>query len=461
MIRIGRALWRDQGGTTMAAVLMVVMVVTVIGVASMQLAQHSNDVTSVDRERLQSVSSAEAGVTEAIGRIEAGASCDATVTPFAPLYDGTKLLGQYRNRIDPEAGTTCGETPRRLIHSWGYAPTGGTRALRHLEVAVELVPKAGFPFTLFAEGSTGTIYVKNDGTIDGDIYSEVLDQSKNNVSSNNIITTGSIVAKNNSSYSGTLWAGGDVTVGNGGVIGQSVIASGSAPGSDGDIDLQTGSSVGGDALAKGTVTLGGGSVVHGSVSQNNPGLPPPPVLTKPTFTWDPSNYTPFPTVGTAAQITTTLNTNRNNLQGTYRSTDSGGTIVFPDNVTITGPLTVVSSGKVDTGRTMSVSGGPYQVVVVAQSTASDAIDIVKSLTVASGLHVLLFTDGGVDMKNHVSMTGSIYGDFIDAKNTFAISKSDLLMTDAPPGFTWTFGSSASFSAIPTLWREIVPGLPPA
>ncbi|MGH2760406.1 MAG: hypothetical protein ACRDKJ_12715, partial [Actinomycetota bacterium] len=346
MTTIGRAVRRDQGGSTMAAVLMVVMVVAVIAVSSMQLAQHSNDATSVDRERLQSVSSAEAGVTEAIGRIQAGASCDATATAFGPLYDGSKLLGRYRTRIDPESGTTCGQTPRRVIHSWGYAPTGGTRALRHLEVTVELVPSSGFPFTLFAEGSTGTIYVKNNGTIDGDIYSELLDQSKNNVASRNIITTGSIVTKNNASYSGTLWAGGNISIQQNSVIGQSLIATGTAPGAQGNIVLGDNSRVGGDALAKGTVTLGSGAVVHGSISQNNPGLPPPPVLTKPTFTWNPANYTPSPTQNTSANVTAALNTNRNNLQGTYRSTDSGGTIVFPDNVTITGPLTVVSSGKV-------------------------------------------------------------------------------------------------------------------
>ena len=441
----------------MAAVLMVMLAVAAIAAGSIQLAQHSNDVSSVDRERFQSVSAAEAGVTAAIDRIEAGAGCDASATPFADLMDGTRVLGRYRTRIDPEAGTTCGQTPRRVIHSWGYAPTGGTRALRHLEVTVELVPQAGFPFTLFAEGSTGTIYVKNNGSIGGDVYSELLDQSKNNLSARNIVTPGHIVTKNNAAYSGTLWAGGNIAIGQNSNIGQSVIASGTAPGSQGTVTLGGNSFVGGDARARGAVTLGSGATVQGSVSQNNPQLPPPPTLTKPTF--DPSAIS-YDVVGTAAQITSALNTNRTNLQGEFRSTD-GGTVVFPDNVTVTGPLTVVAAGKIAMGRTMSVSGGPHPVVIVAQSTAADAIDIPKSLTVAGGLHTLLFTLGGVDMKNAVSMTGSIYGDYIDAKNTFTINRSELLATLTPPGFTWSFSSSSTFSAVPTLWREIVPGLPPA
>lgn len=446
---------RDERGSTMAAVLMVLMVVSVISVASVQLARHSNDVSSVDRERFQAVSAAEAGVTSAIDRIEAGAGCDAGATAFADLPSGTDVLGRYRTRIDPESGTTCGQTPRRVIHSWGFAPTGGTRGLRHLEVTVELKPQAGFPFTLFAEGSTGTIYVKNNGTIDGDIYSEVLDQSKNNVSADNIVTPGSVETQNNAVYTGTVWAGSNITIGQNSNIGQSLIAAGSN--GPGTISIGSNAVIGGDARAKGTVTLGSGAAVNGSVSQNNANLPPPPVLTKPTFNPSAVSYT---LTGTAASITAALEANKNNLQGQFRATD-GGTVVFPDNATVTGPLTVVAAGKVATGRTMVASGGPHTVVIVAMSPASNAIDIPTTLTIASALHTLLFTQGGVDMKNHVSMTGAIYGDMIDAKNTFSINASEILKTLVPDGFTWNFSSSSTYSAVPTLWREIVPGLPPA
>lgn len=439
----------------MAAVMMVMMAVTVMSTASVQLAQHSNDVSSVDRERTQSVSAAEAGVTAAIGRIEAGASCDVTATAFADLYDGSKVVGRYRNRIDPEAATTCGQTPRRMIHSWGYAPTGGTRALRHLEVTVELVPNTGFPFTLFAEGTNGTIYVKNDGTIDGDVYSELLDQTKNNVSADDIITPGSVLTQNNATYTGTIWAGNSVTVGQNSNIGQSIIAAGST--GDGNITLGDNARVGGDVLRKGTLTLGSGIVISGSTPPASSNLTPPPVLTKPTFNASDISYD---YVGTAAQITTFLNTNKNNLQGQYRATDDGGVLSFPDNASVTGPLTVVSKGRVVTGKTMSTSNGPHVVLIVAESTAANAIDVSKSLTVSSGLHTLLFSLGGVDLKNSVSMTGSIYADMIDVKNTFTINSSDILMNTAPIGFHWSFGSSASYSAVPTLWREIVPGEPP-
>jgi hypothetical protein len=444
----------------MIAVIMVLMLVSVVTATSIHIAEHTNDVTSVDRERLQSIQAADAGVSDAIGRIEMGAGCDPAPTAFTDLTDGAKVISRYRTRVDPEAATTCGETSRRVIHSWGYSTTGGTRALRHLEVTVELVPQAGFPFTLFAEGSTGTIYVKNSGTINGDAYAETLDQSKNNLAAASIVTPGSIITKNNAVYSGTLWAGGDITLGQNSNIGRSLIASGTAPGSQGSITIGDNSVVAGDAKAKGAVTLGSGAIVHGSISQNNPNVLTPPALVKPAFAWDPSNYSPAPVQKTAAQITSDLNAARNNLQGVYRSTDTGGTITFPDDATITGNLTIVSSGKVKLGRTLSIAGGPWTVVVVAQSNADDAIDIPKSLTAASGLHLLLWAAGGVDMKNAAAFTGSIYANKIDAKNTFTIQQSEVLAHTAPPGFTFSFATASQFAAVPTLWREIVPGLPP-
>ena len=455
-----KRLIRDEQGSTLAAILMVLMAVMAIGVSSLEVAQHSNDVTSVDRERLQTVQAAEAGVNDAIRRIERGAGCDVAVSDFGDLHDGDDVVGRFRTRIDPEEGTTCNQTPRRVIHSWGYAPTGGTRAMRHLEVTVDLIPHAGFAFTMFAEGSDGSILIKNTGTITGDAYAELLDQSQNNLTGHHIITTGSIQTQNDAIYTGSLWAGGNVIVGENGRVGKSITATGTSPGTQGDATLDNNVEVGGDVLVKGTVTSGGGVVVDGSISQGNQTLPVPPSLTKPTFTWNPALYTPAPTADTAAAITTALNASRNNLSGTFYASD-GGTVSLPNNARVSGPLTIVSTGKVDLGRSLSAIGGPHQVVIVAQSTAADAIDFAATFSSAPALHVLLFTQGGVDGRNLMNFTGSIYGNSIDVKNSFFIQKSEWLRTNPPAGFSWDLTSAATFTAVPTQWRETVPGDPPA
>jgi hypothetical protein len=274
------------------------------------------------------------------------------------------------------------------------------------------------------------------------------------------VTPGSIVSKNNASYSATLWAGGDVTMGSNSNIGGSVIASGNAVGTNGTILLGNGSVVGADAIAKSTVTLGNGAVVHGTVSQNNANAPAPPILHKPIFTWNPANYTPAPTDSTAALITTSLAGSASTLHGTYHSSDAGGTVTIPSG-TVTGPLTIVSSGKVILPNSLSVSGGPFQVVIIAQSSATDAISQVSAFNAAGNLDVLLFTVGGINQNNAMNFKGALYADQIDAKNTFTITKSVSLATTGPAGFAFDASSASVYIPYQGPWREIVPGTPPA
>lgn len=452
----------------MVAVLMLVMALTGIALGAIQVAEHSNDVTSVDRERLQTVQSAEAGVSAAMRRMEVAPSiasvCTGVLDPTrTDLRDNNdELVGQYQVKISPDASVPV-DPFSCVIDSWGFAPTGGNRALRHLEVQAKLVPKAGFPFTLFAEGTTGTIYVKNSGTIGGDIYAETLDQSKNNVFARDVITTGAITTKNNAVYAGSIWAAGNVTLNSNSTVGGSITAAGSN--GDGNVSLASGSVVNGDVLAKGTITNNG--TINGSPSAGNPNLPAPPNLVKPAF--DENALTPYTyDNGTASNVNGRLNTDRSNMAGTYRYTGTG-TITVPDNVIVNGDVTIVSRGSVDLGQTMSLGSTclapnpPCVVAIVALGQASayqaDAIEVPKAFTGASGLHILLYTLEGFDVKNSMSFTGSIYADSIDAKNTFTIAESDVLKTDGPDGFTWDFSSSSSYAIVPTLWREVPHGTP--
>jgi hypothetical protein len=459
--------FREDTGSALVMVIMMLVVVSALGVSVLHVADHLNNATSVDRERLQTVQAAEGGVNDAIRRLELGAGCDVNAGAFNNLNDRDGLVGRFRTRIDPESGTLCGDTPRRVIHSWGYAPTGvgseggsGTRALRHLEVTVELVPTDGFPFTLFAEGNNGTIYVKNTGIVDGDVYAETVDQTKNNLTAQNVISTGSIETKNGVVYAGTLWAGGNVDIGEDGNIGGSIIASGTAPSTAGNVTLDNGVVVGGDVSAKGSVAPST-AVVNGSISANNPNVPAPPALSKPVFTWDASNYNPATTTeGTAAAITTALNTNKNTLSGTYHALPGTGTVTFPSGATIAGDFTLVAD-KIVTSGNLKASGGPWQVAFVALSPDADALTTTGSFSAVSTLNVLMYAVGGFDMKNNVNFKGAIYADTIDAKNSFTIVKSTSLMLDPPEGFNFVYSQPQRYTAVPTLWREIVPGLPPS
>ncbi len=409
--------------------------------------------------RAQSLQAADAGANAAISRLEMNPACDSAVSSPLSLTDGARTLSKYQVRVDPAAGTVCEATLERVIRSWGFAPAESERSLRHVTVGVQLLPQDGFRFALFASGPTGVVQVKNTGSIDGDIYAENLDQSQNNLDAHDVITPGSIDTKNNSVYTGILWAGGNIKVGQDGSVAGSILSSGSS--APGNVNLENGVVVGKDVRAKGNVTTDTTTVVNGSIAANNPSVPDPPNIELPGFTWDPANYSPAPqTFLTGADATTYLKSASSDLQGTFYVPDSAGTVEIGRS-TITGPLTIVTTGKVSLGQTLNASGGPWQVVIVSLSTASDAIRVAKPMTASPNLDMLLYTPGGVDIKNSTTMSGAIYADQIHLKNKLSLKHAPSLATNPPVGFAFGQSSAARFTVVPVLWREVVPGPPPA
>lgn len=453
-----RPLLREDG-SSMVAVVLVMLVLVVIGATSVQVALHSNDATTVDRQRVQAVQAAEAGIHTAINRLQVNPACDSAVSAPEDITDGADVLARYQVRVDPEASMPC-TTANRVIRAWGYSPVSSERSVRQLEVSVQLVPQDGFQFTLFAAGTQGIVVVKNTGTVNGDIYAENLDQTQNNINADKVLSPGSIDTKNNAVYSGTLWAGGNVTLRQNGQVGGSIIAAGSS--AAGDVTLENNVVIAKDVKAKGSINLPTTYTIGGSSSQNNPNIPPPPVLDKPTFTWNPVNYTPAPQIfSTAAAMTAALEANKNALGGTYYLNAPSSTVSMPRNATVTGPLNVITTGKVEMGRSLTASGGTWPVAIVTLNNGTAAINVDQPFTAGAGIELLLFSNGEVDLKNQVSMAGAIYADKIAIKNSVVVGRSAVLAHSPPPGFDFSQASAAQFLVVPTLWREVSPGTLPS
>lgn len=451
-----RRLIRDERGSSLAVVLALVMVVSVVGIAAVQTARHSNDLSVVDRERLLAIQAAEAGVGATLQRLETNATCQTVATSPTSLTTGDRDLASYQTLVEPEAGHLCDDTPIRVVHAWGYAPRTEGRTLRHLEVTVRLVPVDGFTYTLFASGPTGIVTVKNTGQIDGDIYAENLDQSQNNLSSWSVVTPGSIDTKNDAIYSGSLWAGGDVTLRLNGSVAGSILAAGES--AAGNVLLENNVNITNDVRSAGSITYPTNYTIGGSAIENDSTILPPPQLETPTFTFDQNNY-PQGVVerSSSGNLSTALDANKDDLQGVYWTGDPNGTVVIPKNANITGPLTVVTDSKIELDGGLKATGGPWQVVLVSENSAVDAISVPKPAIMDPDLHVLLFSEGGVDLKNNLTMTGAVYADSINVKNAVNIKFSQLLADSPPIGFDFTQASATRFTPIPTLWREIVPG----
>lgn len=448
---------REEGSALIAAILISVVLAIIAGTV-LKTADHSNQSTTLDRLRVQSVQAAEAGINAAMKRLETVTTCDPTATAPANLSDGPSTIASYRTRVDPESGAVC-SGDNRVIRSWGYAPTLSGRSMRQVEVTVKLIPHRGFNFALFAEGAAGIVYVKNTGTVQGDVYAENLDQSKNNIDAESVITPGSIDTKNDAVYAGTLWAGGNVTLRQNGQVAGSIIAAGvSAPG---NVIIENGVKVTRDVKARGSISLPTTYTVGGSVSANNPSVVAPPQLTKPSFTWDPANYTPAPTTFVSGVIASTwLSANSNNLQGTLYIPDPAGVVDLSNGGTVTGPLTIVTSGKVLLGSTLAAGSGQWPVSIISTNSQDDAISMTKPTTLASGLDVLLFTGtGGVDVQNNTTMTGVIYADRITIKNSFIIKRSQFMSTFTPANFDWSAVAATNYTVVPLVWREVAPVAP--
>lgn len=451
-----RRLARDERGAALAAVILLLLVGSVVGVTTLQLAMHADEATGVDRERGQAVQAAEAGAHRAINRLRNNPGCDTEASDPVELTDGDEVVGSYRVRIDPEPGTGC-DTDVRVVHAWGYGGTGGERSMRRLRIEVELIPQEGFQFTLFAAGPDGVVQAKNTASVDGDIYAESLDETQNNVIADRVITPGSIRTKDNAAYSGTLWAGADISLGQNADVGGSVVAAGSA--GAGDIVLENGVEVARNVQAAGTVTLPTNYSVGGFISEDEGNLAPPPSLEKPTFTWDPANYDPAPeTFDTADELSGALESDQDALAGTYYTDDASGTVEMPRRATVSGPLTIVTPGEVAMGRSLRSAGGSYPVVVVSDGT-DGAIHVDQPGSYDASLDLLLYSPGTVEVLNRTTMRGAVYADEIRVKNRFAISRSSALAADPPPGFDFSQSATPRFLVAPLEWREVVPEPP--
>jgi hypothetical protein len=422
--------FRSETGSSIAAVLMVIMVITAIGLTSVQLARHSTDATTVDRERVQALNAAEAGVHEAIGVLQTS-PCD------LPDTQGSLDQGEYVFSAATE-GEAC------VIHSLGTGRTGSDRTRRLLRVEVAFKPLA-FTYTLF---SATEVQAKNNATILGDVYATSLHQSHNALIAEDVVSPGDIVTKNNATYGGMIWSGGNVHLNNNTKVVESVIAGG-------NIVLENGAAILGDALAGGSISAQPGQI-GGTATSNSPNVPEAPVLGLPDFRPQDLTYS-LPSFGSAQAMTDYLLANSSALQGVFRVEGSpGARVILPDHANVVGPLTIVTNGKIELGRSLTGIGGPHQVVLGAQNTTGDAIDVPKSFT-GHGLDILLFSYGGVDAKNRLDMTGAIYAaGVIDIKNNLVLRPSFSFQDNPPVGFDFSSWTTDQYLVVPTMWREVPP-----
>lgn len=432
---------QDERGAGIVTALMITLVVFALGATWTSVGLHQVEISSYDRYREQALHAAEAGVNEALSRLASDYDWKGTAG-VVTLGDST---GEYEVTVSPVDPLDLDDLDRYVVAK-GYAPSKAAArgAARQLEQQVRLDPADGFNYALFA--SPGGVVGQNNSTISGDVYSAG-DLSLANSSKyfGNVTAVGSITTSNNNTVGGNLHAGTFATIDNSQTTIQGDVLAGTNISGIGSVD--------GDAQAGGTVT---GVTVAGTTHQNNP--PPDPVLlTMPTFTWDPANYSPAPPPDwtSASNFRTHWDSNKTAFSGHHRvkgGDNASNKLALDKTWTMSGDVTLAADGPITLSRDVANgTSGDVVLTIISLSAQSPAIELTNNLTMPATVKILLYApNGSIDFSQLKDFHGVVYGEELNLSQQFTL-------THAPPtvpGFSWSASSVTHFDVDVLTFREV-------
>ena len=408
----------DRGAAMVMAAIISVVVMTLAGV-TLSFANRENSASNGDRQRQHAIDAAMAASVVANSALANNAA-----------YAGSGLVSfgtganaaQYEVTVATDTTVTSGL--RRIITSYGYAPSkAAAMSVRTVRQVVELDP-IGFAYGVFVDGSYSD---GSSSSVTGSVYaggSIALGNAHDYVGDLDAI--GSISTGANQTITGTLRANGSVSVSNTStIVYGSVYAGGS---------VSTGGIIRDTAQAGGTVS--NCAKVQGSCIQHS-APPVVPVQQLPPFTFDPANYSPAPLYPTGSAFQTGVK-NGTYTQGVYKIS---GSVSFANNETLhlTGDMTIFTTGSLTLPGTISGPAGQnVQLTVVVGGSAVAP----NNLTIPSTVKTLIYTTGSFSASNKLIFTGALY-----AHGSFAMGANSSI-TYAPvtaPGFDWTSSNPRSFT----------------
>ena len=417
----------DRGAALVMAAIISVIAMALAGVM-LSFANRESGASNNDRQRQHAIDAAMAASVVANSALANNAA-----------YAGSGLVtfgvgAQYE--VNVATDTTVASGFRRIITSYGYAPSKvAATSVRTVRQAVELDP-VGFAYGIFVDGSysdgssssvTGGIYAGGSISL-GNAHDYVGD----------LDAIGSISTGANQTITGTLHANGSVSVANTStVVYGSVYAGGS---------ISTGGTIRDTAQAGGSVS--NCAKVQGSCIQHSP---PPPVPTQqlPPFTFNASNYSPAPSYPTGSVFVTGVK-NKTYTQGVF---NVSGSVSFANNdsLQLTGDMTIFTSGSLTMPGTVSGPAGKnVQLTVIVGGSAAAP----NNLTIPSAVKTLIYTNGSFAASNKLIFTGVLY-----AHGSFSLGANSSI-TYAPvsaPGFNWTTANPKSFTIRNISTRETTGG----
>ena len=445
ILAIVRRARREESGVAMIIAVTLLAVMATLIALVMTVSTHTNFATGHGRSWVQALHVGEAGVQEAIAKLQQ------TDGSYAGSFTGATNEGSYNVTVTHQA------RGRFQIDATGSVGHGaGLSATRKLRIT--MAPPSSFKYALY---SNTTVTTKNNDTIVGDIWANqnvIVDQGDTVTGSVNA-ATGYVQVNNGGHVTGDTWSGGynpsngyAIYVSTNGVVGGTAKASVTAPTdpvtcggenpSNYKVQLDNGANIAGNVTTWGTKTGPGTVGPPGSVTSNTC-TAAPATQTMPVFTYSPDNYDPatLHTFGTASTPSATavsdfqtyLNAHQSTFQGTFFVNQSGAvnqnTRLNLSSVTIIGDTTIVSNTPIFTnGMTDNATDAILTLVSTYKPPTGSTCDL-NSDTSECSIHlknnfqptdktaVLVYSPyGPVAVKNNQIQFGAIYADNIVIKN---------------------------------------------
>lgn len=293
---------RDERGIAMVTVLLVMMVLTSLSVAAMQIATHDTNMSSYDRKRDLAVQSAEQRMDEILSLLPTtprASLCSfintgptSVLTNWSPVQNTSTPIRTYTTlSLFTKSGrdVSCTAptfkppvTPTQAILTVSAAAGVVGVSTRTMETKVLLTPRSALTKALYGSGSvtvTGNTQIPGSapGTSDADVYSN----GDVNIDQPMITISGSIYAQgaitiNAKCISGDVWGKNavvdDAITGKDCTFGSNVPGMGDITSSVSSVNMTGGSATG--ACTAGTTVTAGGSCAGGSAGGVTSSAPP-------------------------------------------------------------------------------------------------------------------------------------------------------------------------------------------
>ena len=442
--RIGRALREEESGFAMIVAVVLLGIMGTLMALVMSVGSHTTFATAKGRSWVQALHVAEAGVHQAIAKLEQ------TNGSFTGTFTGATDEGNFTATVTPQ--------PRkrfRIDVAGVVEPGEGLGATRRLRVT--LAPPASF---LYAMLSNTSIATKGNDVIDGDVWSNqnVLLEQGNTVHGSVTAATGWLATKAGVTIDEDVWTGGydptnldrAVHLEAGGTIGGNVKASVTAPPDPvtcgGEDPTKYKVRVEGTATIVGNVTSWGPKIgsgtVQGTISQNmcTAASPTKPL---PTFTYSAANYdsathhefgtAEVPSATAVSDFQAHIIPEKSAMSGSYYINQSGAATqsvrLDLTGVTIVGDTTIIANVPIfANGLTDSAGDAIFTLVSTYQPPTGSVCDVnqdgsecsihLKNNFEPSGnTAVVIYAPfGPVAVKNNQVQFGTIYADAIQIKN---------------------------------------------